>query len=74
MNKETKRVGFTLSTDALAVLDRHTTERKRGEFVSSVLLEWEAYRLADESMGSQEAILATGRECLRLLRKLAEHG
>jgi hypothetical protein len=37
-----RKVAFVLTDEALAILDKHTTPRKRGEFVSRLLVEWAA--------------------------------
>lgn len=37
-----RRVAMVLTEEALAVLDRHSSERKRGAFVSMVLVEYDA--------------------------------
>jgi hypothetical protein len=36
-----KKVTFSLTDGALQVLAEHTTPRKRGDFVSSLLVEWD---------------------------------
>ena len=40
MESSTKKVQLTLTDDALAVIDANATERKRGEFVSNVLVDY----------------------------------
>ena len=35
-----QRCVLTLTPDAIAVLDKHTSPRKRGEFVSNLLLQY----------------------------------
>lgn len=37
-----QRCVLTLTPDAIAVLDKHTSPRKRGEFVSNLLLQYSA--------------------------------
>lgn len=37
-----RRIALVLTDEALAVLNKHATQRKRGEFVSRLLVEWEA--------------------------------
>lgn len=39
---ERAKVNLSLTADALAVLEKHTTERKRGEFVSNLLVAYGA--------------------------------
>lgn len=37
MADDKQRVTLTITSEAVAVLEKHTTERKRGEFVSQIL-------------------------------------
>lgn len=39
---ERTKVNLSLTADALAVLEKHTSERKRGEFVSNLLIAYGA--------------------------------
>lgn len=39
---ERAKVNLSLTVDAMAVLEKHTTERKRGEFVSNLLVAYGA--------------------------------
>ena len=36
-----EKVTLALTAEALAIINRQTTERKRGDFVSTCILDWE---------------------------------
>jgi len=64
---ESKKVGLMLSGEAVAILDANATERKRGEFVSNLLIEWAEGQIPDTEPGILESIAASVR---RIERKL----
>lgn len=39
---ERRQITLSLTTDAIDVLDRHASERKRGEFMSNMLIQFSA--------------------------------
>jgi hypothetical protein len=55
---ESKKVGLMLSGEAVAILDATATERKRGEFVSNLLIEWAEGQTPDNEPGILESIAA----------------
>ena len=55
---ESKKVGLMLSGEAVAILDANATERKRGEFVSELLVDWQANQTPDTEPGILESIAA----------------
>lgn len=59
---ESKKVVLTLSGEAWAILDANATERKRGEFVSTLLLNWkESQTSRADDLGILESIAASVR-------------
>ena len=64
---EGRKIALTLSGEALAILEANATERKRGEFVSAVLLEWHATQTGGKEPGILESIAAGVR---RIERKM----
>ena len=66
-----RKVAFVLTDEALAILDKHATPRKRGELVSRLLVEWEARQHeADRSAG----ILERMERRLERIEKLMKGG
>ena len=65
---ESKKVGLVLSGDALSLLNANATERKRGEFVSKLLMDWGENQTPDNEPGILESIAATVR---RIEKKMA---
>ena len=63
-----RKVTLTLSGEALAILEGQATERKRGIFVSELLVEWAAEKTPYSEPGILENIQATVR---RIEKKLA---
>ena len=68
---ESKKVGLMLSGEAIAILDANATERKRGEFVSNLLIEWAEGQTPDSEPGILESIAAGVR---RIEKRLADGG
>ena len=66
---ESKKVVLTLSGEAAAILESAATERKRGVFVSDLLVEWEANQTPDTEPGILESIAAGVR---RIEKRLAD--
>jgi len=66
---DSKKAGLVLTGEALAILNANATERKRGEFVSRLLMDWAASRSPDKEPGVLEAIAASVR---RIEKKLAD--
>lgn len=66
---ESKKVGLMLSGEAVSILDANATERKRGEFVSNLLVEWAENRAGDNEPGILESIAAGVR---RIEKRLAD--
>ena len=64
---ESKKVVLTLSGEAVAILENAATERKRGVFVSDLLVEWAERQTADSEPGILESIAAGVR---RIEKKL----
>lgn len=64
---ESKKVGLMLSGEALDILNANATERKRGEFISNLLIEWAEGQTPDTEPGILESIAASVR---RIERKL----
>ena len=64
---ESRKVALTLSAEALAILEGQATERKRGEFVSGLLIEWNEKHAPISEPGILENIQATVR---RIEKKL----
>lgn len=58
---ESKKVVLTLSGEAAAILDANATERKRGAFVSDLLVEWAENRGRRDDLGILESIAASVR-------------
>jgi len=54
MELSTKKVQLTLTDDALAVIDANATERKRGEFVSNILVDYARITGGISSLGNDE--------------------
>lgn len=50
----TQKVQLTLSEDALQVIETNATERKRGEFVSSVLVDYARITGGVSSLGDDD--------------------
>ena len=66
---ESKKVVLTLSEEAAAILESAATERKRGVFVSELLVDWQANQTPDNEPGILESIAAGVR---RIERRLAD--
>ena len=64
-------MGLMLSGEAVAILDANATERKRGEFVSNLLIEWAEGQTPDSEPGILESIAASVR---RIEKRLADGG
>jgi hypothetical protein len=64
---ETRKIALTLSGEAIDILEGQATERKRGEFVSNLLVEWAANQTPASEPGILENIQATVR---RIEKKL----
>ena len=54
MEQTAKKVQLTLTDEALTVIDAHATERKRGEFVSSVLIDYARITGGISALGNDE--------------------
>jgi len=67
---ESKKVGLVLSGEALEVLNANATERKRGEFVSQLLLEWAEGQAGDSEPGILESIAASVRRIEKRLEAM----
>ena len=65
------KVTLSLTADALQILSENATERKRGEFVSGLLIEWAEGQTPDSEPGILESIQATVR---RIEKRLADGG
>lgn len=61
-----RRVALVLTDEALAVLDRHASQRKRGEFVSQLLVDYDA-QLDGEESGILERMAARLERIEKLL-------
>ena len=66
---ETRKVVLTLFEEAAAILESAATERKRGVFVSELLVDWQANQTPDTEPGILESIAAGVR---RIERRLAD--
>ena len=66
---ETRKVVLTLSEEAAAILESAATERKRGVFVSELLVDWQANQTPDTEPGILESIAAGVR---RIEKRLAD--
>ena len=66
---ESKKVVLTLSEEAAAILESAATERKRGVFVSELLVDWQANQTPDTEPGILESIAAGVR---RIEKRLAD--
>ena len=63
-----RRVAMVLTEEALTVLDRYSSERKRGAFVSMVLVEYEARQNETKRTGLLERMdrrLESGEKMLK---------
>ena len=58
---ETRKVVLTLFEEAAAILESAATERKRGVFVSELLVDWQANQTPDTEPGILESIAASVR-------------
>lgn len=58
---ESKKVGLVLTGEALGILNANATERKRGEFVSNLLVEWAEGQTGPDEPGILESIAASVR-------------
>lgn len=67
---ESKKVGLMLSGEAVAILDANATERKRGEFVSNLLVEWAKGQTPDTEPGILESIAASVRRIEKRLEAM----
>ena len=65
---ESRKVVLTLSGEAIAILEANATERKRGEFVSNLLIEWAENRAGTGEPGILESIAASVRRIERKLK------
>lgn len=54
METGTKKVQLTLTDDALSVIEANATERKRGEFVSNVLIDYARLTGGISSLGDDD--------------------
>ena len=68
---ESKKVVLTLSGESVEVLESAATERKRGAFVSELLIEWAERQTSDTEPGILESIAASVR---RIEKKLEGMG
>ena len=66
-----RKVTLTLSGEAVAILESVATERKRGEFVSNLLVEWAENQTPKNEPGILESIVAGVR---RIEKQLADNG
>jgi hypothetical protein len=66
---ETRKVVLTLFEEAAAILESAATERKRGVFVSELLVDWQANQTPDTEPGILESIAASVR---RIEKRLAD--
>jgi hypothetical protein len=55
---ESKKVVFTLTGEAVAILESAATERKRGPLISQLLVEWKENQIPDNELGILENIAA----------------
>lgn len=54
MDVSVKKVQLTLTDEALSVIDANATERKRGEFVSNILVDYARITGGISSLGNDE--------------------
>ena len=66
---ESEKVTFTLTGEAVAILKEAATERKRGPFISQLLVEWAEGQTPDSEPGILESIAAGVR---RIEKRLAD--
>jgi len=67
---ESKKVVLTLSGEAIEILESAATERKRGVFVSELLIAWAENQIPDTEPGILESIAAGVRRVEKKRKKL----
>lgn len=68
---ESKKVVLTLSGEAVTILESNATERKRGAFVSELLMEWAEGQTGTDEPGILESIAASVRRIEKRLEGMA---
>ena len=71
---ETRKVVLTLFEEAAAILESAATERKRGVFVSDLLVEWEANQTPDNEPDNEPGILESIAAGVRRIEKRLADG